>query len=257
MAIRRMGFTLVELLVVIAIVSILAALLLPALQRARMEAAKVTCLNKLKQLSMMFMCYYDDHGNLPDIYNTNAANNYASEGGSSSIFGTSMPPPGSIFPYVGYEGRTSAARAKGSSNIYACSRSDQTNATGYDWITFGYNYYIGVHGVVANEKYNRLTAHRKPSQTMLLSERSLYGAATLNPWMAGRFQATVGNANFDSYAWISLRHPGIPVAYLDGHGAVLKEPPATTSGTMPTTTNAGGFPAEACTFYLGDIECPH
>ena len=58
----RAGFTLVELLVVIAIIAILAALLLPALRRAKDEAACVACLNNEKQLGLACLIYADEFG---------------------------------------------------------------------------------------------------------------------------------------------------------------------------------------------------
>src|SRR5262249_55347522 len=81
---QQPGFTLIELLVVIAIISILMGLLMPAVQKAREVASKISCANNLKQLGLAMTMYHNDFNRLPPT-------GMANQGGIGAV---------AILPYI-------------------------------------------------------------------------------------------------------------------------------------------------------------
>ncbi len=184
---RRDDFTLVELLVVIAIIAILAALLLPALGKAKEMAKQAACASQLRQVWLCQNSYSDDNNDWVVPYKTKGpdAKNYC---------WTYFLRDYLALPYQS---------ANLPRTILRCPV-ENYNLSG-NWSTwtptsFGLNYYCGdivAGGEVPRFRHNRLPA---PSQTSLLSD------------------AINGVNYFSTPTEVDIRHGmGVNVMFIDGH----------------------------------------
>ncbi len=217
----RHGFTLIELLVVIAIIAILAAMLMPALSRARKAAREIDCVNKNKQLALAAIMFAQNHKEKFPAYWTNSdsqAEQYDTTRGRwywhiKDYMGSHLP--------SGYANTGSNHTEVRQAEWHLCT--EQKSETGEDWLA--YNIYFGWvmnrppsgSHPAASHIVVRLGDLVQPTASSIFGHNSYEAAGWARVWYY--IPSPPGWTAAPQYDW----HDGTsPWAFADGHAEVLQ-----------------------------------
>ncbi len=163
------GFTLVELLVVMAIISVLAGMLLPALEKTLNTARQIYCASNLKQTGVGFALYQGDAaGQMPYFILTRPSGTVGSWGECMLMRSW----PSSIFPY---HDNTDVYYCPGDAN--RAGRPATPAANIWYYTSFAYRYGLAYRAEVVEKKPLKVERFAFPSQQVFMYERSDYHAS--------------------------------------------------------------------------------
>jgi prepilin-type N-terminal cleavage/methylation domain-containing protein/prepilin-type processing-associated H-X9-DG protein len=232
------AFTLIELLVVIAIIAILAALLLPVLNRAKVTGERTYCLNNLRQINLFMQLYTDENNDFFPAHRNQGLSTDNSAASLTNWWGTTITPAGSDNSKLFHDPALKGPRVD--------------DGVAWDWkfdchqVGYGFNgYFLGQHpyaggtvivGGVSFTTWPEFSraAILEPAQNLVLGDKEPYGDPPIwgsSLWWPAACMDPDASTSGQFEGVDSKRHSGRAVAaFNDGHAEVRKNetinPPA-------------------------------